>query len=271
LLLSLVALRAPLEKNWKKKLMLYISTFKEINQAYQVYLSLVVELEFCRHFENLILITEEGISKLKTICSEIGIGCKVDKNYCLLPFPKEEREYTESNSPAIYVACLAAYNNSYLHGMWLDADRDYEEVQEDINWMLSWSPVRDIEECEEWAIHDYENFEGIELSEYEDIETVCRLANAISEHGKAFALFYDAECLDDIDEAIDKFQDAYYGEYKSEEDFAYELVEQCGWLDNKNPLHNYIDYERYARDLELSGDFYYIQCGFEEVHVFSNY
>lgn len=23
--------------------------------------------------------------------------------------------------PSIYVACLAAYNNGYLHGMWLDA------------------------------------------------------------------------------------------------------------------------------------------------------
>ena len=30
---------------------------------------------------------------------------------------------TESN-PRIYVACLAAYNNGYLHGVWIDADQD---------------------------------------------------------------------------------------------------------------------------------------------------
>ena len=27
------------------------------------------------------------------------------------------------SNPRIYVACLAAYNNGYLHGAWIDADQ----------------------------------------------------------------------------------------------------------------------------------------------------
>ncbi len=32
----------------------------------------------------------------------------------------------------IYVACLAAYNNSILHGKWMDADREPWEIYDDI-------------------------------------------------------------------------------------------------------------------------------------------
>ena len=99
---------------------------------------------------------------------------------CMLPFPSEEREYTDEDTPKIYVACLSAYNAGYLHGLWIDATRDAIDIEDDIKWMLSWSPVADIEPCVseaclkdmEFAIHDYEFWEGIELSEYEDIETV---------------------------------------------------------------------------------------------------
>ena len=28
-----------------------------------------------------------------------------------------------------YVACLAAYNNGYLHGVWIDADREFQKAR----------------------------------------------------------------------------------------------------------------------------------------------
>ena len=36
----------------------------------------------------------------------------------------------------IYIACLASYNNGTLHGKWIDATSDVNEMQEDVNAML---------------------------------------------------------------------------------------------------------------------------------------
>ena len=33
------------------------------------------------------------------------------------------------SNPRIYVACLAAYNNGYLHGAWIDADQGADEIR----------------------------------------------------------------------------------------------------------------------------------------------
>lgn len=63
----------------------------------------------------------------------------------------------------IYVADLAAYNNGILHGVWIDACDDLEAIKEQINEMLSDDP-------EEYAIHDYEGFEGYSVSEWSSID-----------------------------------------------------------------------------------------------------
>ncbi|MEM7579091.1 MAG: antirestriction protein ArdA [Cyanobacteria bacterium P01_A01_bin.80] len=109
-----------------------------------------------------------SLAQIKTVTFNASLKCP-------LPFPRHERECTDANTPKIYVACLSAYNNGYLHGLYIDATQEPDDILDDINWMLSWSPMADIEACEEWAIHDYECWEGIKLSEYEDIETVSEL------------------------------------------------------------------------------------------------
>lgn len=74
-------------------------------------------------------------------------------------------------TPRIYAACLASYNAGSLHGEWIDAT-DADEIREGIENMLSESrqPI-----AEEWAIHDYENFGGLRLSEYADLDKVAEL------------------------------------------------------------------------------------------------
>ena len=47
--------------------------------------------------------------------------------------------------------------------------------------MLAASPEPN---AEDWAIHDYEGFEGANLSEYTSFETVCELADFIEENGE---------------------------------------------------------------------------------------
>src|SRR5690606_2863907 len=65
----------------------------------------------------------------------------------------------------------------------------------------------------------------------------------------------------DIDDLLSDFDDDYIGEYKDEEDFAYEQVEQ---MDLPEFAKTYFDYEAYARDL-FSGDY----CS-DSGHVFYN-
>jgi len=50
-------------------------------------------------------------------------------------------------------ACLAAYNDGYLHGEWIDAKQSPEDIEHDVRKMLAKSPVP---HAEEWAIHDFE-------------------------------------------------------------------------------------------------------------------
>lgn len=51
------------------------------------------------------------------------------------PNPKE-KGMGETFNPKIYVACLAAYNNGILHGRWIDADQDADEIRAGIAEML---------------------------------------------------------------------------------------------------------------------------------------
>lgn len=45
--------------------------------------------------------------------------------------------------PRIYVACLSAYNNGFLHGEWIDCDQDAEVIWAEIKEMLKASPMPD--------------------------------------------------------------------------------------------------------------------------------
>ncbi len=46
----------------------------------------------------------------------------------------------------IYVADLAAYNNGKLHGVWINALDNLDDIQDQINQMLDESPEQDAEE-----------------------------------------------------------------------------------------------------------------------------
>lgn len=165
-----------------------------------------------------------------------------------------------SITPSIYVACLAAYNNGFLHGKWIDATLEPDEIKAEINKMLASSPIPN---AEEYAIHDYEGFEDINISEYASVEKVQEFANFINNHGKVGADLYNH--LGDLDEAISWFENNYYGFFDSVEDYARELTEDTTQIPEN--LSYYINYEAMARDMEHSGDILTVEdCG--GVHVF---
>lgn len=165
----------------------------------------------------------------------------------------------------IYVADLAAYNNGILHGVWINACDDLEDIKNQINEMLSKSPE---EYAEEYAIHDHEGFEGYPVGEYEGIEKLHEIACFIEEHpGLAGELLN--QFGGNIDDARQAIEENYYGCYNSLADYAEELTEGCHQIPEN--IAYYIDYERMGRDMEMSGDIFTIETARDEVHVFGNW
>ena len=164
-------------------------------------------------------------------------------------------------TPRIYVACLAAYNNGQLHGAWIDADQSADAIHDEIRAMLASSPIPG---AEEWAIHNYEDLGGIQLSEYEDIDRVAEIAALLVEYGEPFGAWYSYDPSADVSD----FRDAYRGEYESEGVYAEWLVDDTGILaEVPETLRCYFDYERFARDLFMS-DMHSVRSGHGTVYVF---
>lgn len=168
------------------------------------------------------------------------------------------------STPRIYVACLAAYNNGYLHGAWIDADQDADQIRDEIAAMLARSPIDD---AEEYAIHDHEGFEGVSISEYAGIDSVARMATFISEHGALGAGLLE-QFSGDMDQAESTLEDCYHGQFASLADYMEELTTESVTI--PEALRYYVDWEGMARDAEMGGDLFTIETARGEVHVFSN-
>ncbi|OLF71420.1 antirestriction protein [Maricaulis sp. W15] len=171
---------------------------------------------------------------------------------------------TQNSEIRIYVACLAAYNNGWLHGWWIDATQELEAIQLEVADMLEASPISD---SEEWAIHDYEGFEGAPISEYQGIESVANMAAFIAEYGALGGKLIE-HYGGDMDDARTAIEERYFGEYARLADFAEESIENAH--DIPDALRPYIDYEAMGRDWEMS-DLLVIETGFEQVHIFGSH
>ena len=152
---------------------------------------------------------------------------------------------TATLEPRIYVASLSDYNAGRLHGAWIDAAQDADDIHAAITAMLAASPEPG---ADEWAIHDYEGFGDIKISENEDIAAVAAIAAGIAEHGPSWAA-YAARMGTDF---ADGYADDYCGEWDSEEDYATELLDDIGELKDDSIASRYFDYEKFTRDLFMT-------------------
>jgi antirestriction protein len=174
-----------------------------------------------------------------------------------------EREQEERNgeqhpktTPKVWIASLSDYNAGDLHGAWVSADQEPEEIWEGINEVLGSSRQP---RAEEWAVFDYEGFGPMRLSEYEGVEQLSRLGRGIGAHGEAFAVFADLVGPGD-DELLQYFEDSFLGHFESAVAYAEDYLEDVGierTLDQAVPgsLRPYvrIDTEALVRDMEIEG------------------
>lgn len=164
--------------------------------------------------------------------------------------------------PRIYVACLAAYNSGQLHGAWISVEDDADAVREAICRMLACSPVRG---AEEYAIHDYEDFGGVAISEYAGIDRVVEVASFLRESGTLGAAVLE-HFAGDLEAATSALDEQYRGLFPSLADCVQEMTEEVTEI--PEALRFYIDWEAMGRDAELNGDVFTIKTGHDEVHVF---
>lgn len=170
---------------------------------------------------------------------------------------------TTNLQPRIYVACLAAYNNGYLHGAWIDAAQEPWSLYDEVKAILAASPIAG---AEEFAIHDHEGFGGVRIEEYTGLEGVSALASFIADHGEIGAALLD-HYSGDVDEAQEAMEDRYLGEHASLADYVQEQTEETTSI--PHALRYYIDYQAMARDAEMSGDLFTVSTSFDVVHVFA--
>jgi antirestriction protein len=171
------------------------------------------------------------------------------------PDSGEQRDTEPKPSPAIYVASLADYNNGILHGAWIDAAQDPEDIQADIDAILASSREPN---AEEWAIHDYEQFGRWRINEYDSVALVSRIAKGIRQHGYAFSAWLNIH--ESPPESFNGFHHSFLGHYNSVTDYVEQVADELGYTRElarlSQHLQSYvrIDFAAIARDMELSGE-----------------
>lgn len=101
--------------------------------------------------------------------------------------------------------------------------------------------------AEEWAIHDHEGFEGLNVGEWESFEKIAEWAELLEKHGPAYAAYAGNVGEEYADAA--GFVEAYQGEYKSERAYAEEYADAVGLVDESSPMGMYFDWDSFASDL----------------------
>ena len=162
----------------------------------------------------------------------------------------------------VFVSTYAKYSNGSSYGKWLDLS-DYADKDEFLD---ACRKLHKDESDPEFMFQDWENIPEVLISEYEISETVFDLINKTENMPdtdmEAFTIWmehyeYDIEKLDVYD-ILNRFYDGYCGEYDSEEDFAYDIVETC--YDLSEFAKTYFDYDAFARDLFIQD--YWMEDGF---------
>ncbi len=206
--------------------------------------------------------------KIKLQFGELTVTPSVEKRleelgFCPDSFADDILDHKSDcdGNPSVYVGTYAKYNEGSLCGLWVDLS-SFDDYDEFINFCKA---IHADEEDPELMAQDYECFprqwynEGF-MSE-EDFDHIKEYTEMCDKHS--------VEAVDDymeLHDDLDNFEEAYCGEWDSEEDFARHIVDECYDLERTmGNLSQYFDYEAFAREL-----FMYDYSMGANNHVFRN-
>ncbi|WP_455643661.1 antirestriction protein ArdA [Parabacteroides sp.] len=158
----------------------------------------------------------------------------------------------------IYVGTYAKYNGGSIFGKWLDLS-DYSDKEE---FYEACRELHKDEQAPEFMFQDWEYIPSDLIGESWLAENIFEIIEAIDEldddKKAAFEVWLNHGSHDittkDITDLIRSFEDDFQGAYNDEEDYAYEIVDEC--YDLPEFAKTYFDYAKFARDLFM-GDYWF--------------
>lgn len=193
--------------------------------------------------------------------TKLGIGNQ--------PTEEPRGEKAPHYQPRIYVVDLASRERGIQRGLWIDADRNADELDADIAAMLDSSPTVG---KQTWAVHAIEGFAGLDLHGFTDTALISRLARGVVDFGAAYAAWIAASGTKDRG-LLDRFEDLYVGSYDTPEAWRRAVADDLQWPDQLDAaldpaLRSYvtIDYGKVAREMRQGWD---VLPGIDgKIHVF---
>ena len=168
----------------------------------------------------------------------------------------------------IYCGTYAKYNNGSINGAWLNLS-DYSDSAE---FFEACQELHEDETDPEYMFQDYECPKFMrslfdESMSDDEIQIIYDTIEAIDNSHldiEIISAYIDNVGIDsDIESTISHCEEAYQGEYNSDEDFAESLAEELGYMEDapKSWPFNCIDWEYAARELMYdyfeSGGYYF--------------
>jgi hypothetical protein len=166
---------------------------------------------------------------------------------------------------SIFLTDLAAYNEGFLSGKWIELPIDEEELKEEIKNVLE-TGLREAKEnnlccCsehEEYFITDYEGFSS--LNEYEDIFKLNENLNELIDLQNSYSIDDEIlqellnyfENIEDVKDIIEEGNYRIYYDVNNSSDICYQDYREglYGELGN-DYLSRYIDFDQMGSDREL--------------------
>jgi antirestriction protein len=164
---------------------------------------------------------------------------------------------TTENKAAVYVGTYSKYNNGSLFGKWMDLS-EYANKAEFIDACLE---LHADESDPELMFQDWENIPEQFIGESYISESFWTMQNLLSElnteEAEAFEIYLSNDSSIELNEdALESFRDSYQGHFSDGIlGYAEQAIEDGALGEIPAHLAQYIDSERYARDLE-AGDFW---------------
>jgi antirestriction protein len=213
-----------------------------------------------------IVFPDSFVERLKQEQRDEGEGFQ-ERSSAIRKWVLENQKKLKSHEiPRIYVADIADEEAGIYNGIWIEIDRETTKdfLLENIKRMLN------IKGHTKWAVRDYENLPDA-LGESPDLTEVLEVARAVIEYGleliTGFLSVFSRE-------ELNTFNNRFLGLYSSLKGYGYKRINDAYHLrEQMGSISQYFDYERFARDLEFSGDIVtmYVDTGILAVFDASEY
>jgi antirestriction protein len=146
----------------------------------------------------------------------------------------------------LYCSTYAKYASGNLFGAWLDLE-DYSDYDD---FMEACAELHEDEDDPEFMFQDHEGFPKWLYSESSLDPAVYEFVELSEDDQKIVDAYVENVGYNhDLIYLIEQAQEAYRGEFDSDEDFAEDLITECDQIPDH--LSGYIDWTKYARDLMM--------------------